>query len=266
MRILLWLFVKIPLILLMISLIWVVSLKWIPVYYTPMMLKKSLENFTDSNYHTSKTWVPLSEISPELTKAVIAAEDNLFELHNGFDWGSIREAMRHNQKGKSTHGGSTISQQTAKNVFCWPNRSWLRKGTEAYFTLLIEKIWGKRRIMEVYLNVAEMGKGVFGAQAAAQHHFHMDASKLGRKESGLLAACLPNPTRRNASNPSTGMRMRAADILALEHKMWYPSWVTGKSLNEQQLKQEDETRRKLKEKTDKRQETNLRKLVENVNK
>ena len=163
------LLIKLPACFLIFTILWVTALKWIPVWWTPLMAVRSIEYRNDKTFRTHKTWVSYGHISPELAKAVIASEDNLFDSHNGFDWKQINKAIEdHEQKGKRLRGASTISQQTAKNVFLLPSRSFVRKGLEAYFTVLIEVIWGKRRIMEVYLNVAEMGKGIYGAGAAAE--------------------------------------------------------------------------------------------------
>ncbi|MBD0277676.1 MAG: monofunctional biosynthetic peptidoglycan transglycosylase, partial [Flavisolibacter sp.] len=141
-----------------------------------------------------RDYVGWSAISYNMKLAVIASEDQIFPDHSGFDWKSIDKAMRYNEKKPGrVRGASTISQQVAKNVFLWQGRSWLRKGLEVYFTKMIEWIWGKRRILEMYLNVAEMGKGIFGAQAAAQTYFNKDAAKLSRREAATIAACLPNP-------------------------------------------------------------------------
>jgi monofunctional biosynthetic peptidoglycan transglycosylase len=139
------------------------------------------------------TYVSMKTISPYAKLAVISSEDQLFPDHDGFDFKSIEKAMKHNQKSKSLHGASTISQQVAKNVFLWQGRSWIRKGLEAYFTFMIELIWGKKRILEMYLNVSEMGKGVFGIEAAARYYFNKPASALTRQEAARIAACLPNP-------------------------------------------------------------------------
>ena len=155
------LLIKLPVYFLIFTILWVTALKWIPVWWTPLMAVRSIEYRNDKTFRTHKTWVSYDNISPELAKAVIASEDNLFDSHNGFDWKQINKAIEdHEQTGKRLRGASTISQQTAKNVFLLPSRSFVRKGLEAYFTVLIEVIWGKRRIMEVYLNVAEMGKGI----------------------------------------------------------------------------------------------------------
>lgn len=134
-------------------------------------------------------------MSIEAKLAVIAGEDQLFPDHNGFDFKSIQKAMKHNQKSRSLHGASTISQQVAKNIFLWQGRSWLRKGLEVYFTFMIEKIWGKKRILEMYLNVVEMGNGIFGIEAAARKYFNKPAKNLSRSEAAMIAACLPNPKK-----------------------------------------------------------------------
>ena len=174
------LLVKLPLSLIALSLVWVLVLKWCPVLVTPLMVQRSIAYRSDKEFRTRKVWKPYREISPELARAVIASEDNLFEKHHGFDFKAIKDARREAKDGKRVRGASTISQQTAKNVFLLPHRNLVRKGLEAYFTVLIEAIWGKERILEVYLNVAEMGKGVYGAEAAARYHFDIPASELTR--------------------------------------------------------------------------------------
>ncbi len=223
----LWFFlVKIPLAFVILTLLWVTSLKWLPVIATPLMVQRSIEYRNDKDFRTFYEWRSFEKISPEMAKAVIASEDNRFIDHDGFDRVEIKKAIDdHKNKGKKLRGASTISQQTAKNVFCIPSRSYTRKFFEAYFTILIEKIWGKERILEVYLNVAEMGKGVYGAEAAAQHYFGHPASKLTRREACLITACLPNPLKRNPANPSEYVSKRASDISALEPKLAYPDWV-----------------------------------------
>jgi monofunctional biosynthetic peptidoglycan transglycosylase len=161
----------------------------------------------------SHDWVPLEEISPNLQKAVIASEDGNFLKHSGFDFKAMQKAYKSNKKGKKLKGGSTISQQTAKNVFLWQGRSYLRKGLEAYFTVLIELIWGKERIMEVYLNSIEMGNGVYGAQAAARHWYSTTAQDLTPKEAAGIAAILPNPRKYKASNSSAFISHRKEKIM-----------------------------------------------------
>ncbi len=157
-------------------------------------------------------WTPLEEISPHLVRAVIAAEDSRFCLHRGVDVEAVERALAENKRGKKRRGGSTISQQTAKNVFLWQGGGWVRKGFEAYFTVVAEPIWGKRRTMELYLNVAEWGDGYFGAEAAAQGRFGKSAKDLTKQEAALLAAVLPSPNKWRAVNPGPYVRSRAATI------------------------------------------------------
>ena len=179
------------------SVLWVLLYKYVPVPYTPLMAIRSLQG--DSNYVNKHDWVPLSDISQEIQLAVICAEDQRFLNHRGFDYKAIKEAYESNKNGISLKGGSTISQQTAKNVFLWPGRSWLRKGMETYFTFLVETIWSKERILEVYLNNIEMGDGVFGVEAAAGYWFNTTASDLSRHQAAAIAAILPNPRNYRAS-------------------------------------------------------------------
>jgi monofunctional biosynthetic peptidoglycan transglycosylase len=185
------------------SLAWVISLRWLPVYFTPLVGLRTAEYALEGKWvSVQKDWVSMDEISPNLQKAVIASEDPKFLTHNGFDFQAIAKALDANKKRKIKMGASTISQQTAKNVFLYPSRTYLRKGLEAYFTVLIETFWGKRRILEVYLNVIELGPGIYGAEAAAQHFYRKPAKKLTLEESQLFAAILPNPRRWNPKNPS----------------------------------------------------------------
>ena len=158
-------------------------------------------------------WVPIEDISENLPVAVWASEDQNFFTHFGFDFKAIQQARKEAEAGKRRRGGSTISQQTAKNVFLWPNSTWVRKGFEAYFTLLIELFWSKERIMEVYLNSIEMGDGIYGAQAVAKFHFNTDAKHLTREQCALIAASLPNPVRFNSARPSRYMLKRQKKIL-----------------------------------------------------
>ena len=159
-------------------------------------------------------WRSLNRISPRLVEAVIASEDAQFCSHDGFDFKAIEKAMDSNARGRKVRGGSTISQQTAKNVFLWPGRSWIRKGMEAGYTVLIETVWSKRRIMEVYLNVAEWAPGVYGAEAAARHWYGKDADQLTAREAARLAAILPSPRRYSASKPGPYVRRRASRVQA----------------------------------------------------
>jgi len=177
--------------------LWVLLYKYIPVPYTPLMVIRSIQ--ANSNYDSKHYWTPLSEISQEMSLAVICAEDQQFLNHNGFDYNAIEKAYTSNKKGRKLRGGSTISQQTAKNVFLWPERSWLRKSFEVYFTFLIETLWSKERILEVYLNSIEMGDGIYGAQAAANYWFNTSAGDLSRHEAAAIAAILPNPRNYKAS-------------------------------------------------------------------
>jgi monofunctional biosynthetic peptidoglycan transglycosylase len=157
-------------------------------------------------------WRPLEDIDPSLPRAAIAAEDARFCLHKGFEIEAMRKAMERNKKGGKIRGGSTISQQVAKNVFLWPDRTYVRKGLEAWFTILIETIWGKRRIMEVYLNVAEWGPGTYGAQAAADRYFRVDAADLTAVQSSRLAAILPSPLKWKAAKPGPYVKKRSRRI------------------------------------------------------
>ena len=180
-----------------------------PPPVTPLMLLRSAEG-----YGIRKNWRPLDDISPALIRAVIASEDQRFCRHLGFDWSAIEMAWEQYQSGDGgLLGASTISMQTAKNVFLWPDRTWLRKAFEAYFTALIELTWSKRRIIEVYLNVVEWGPGIYGAGAAAEHYFHKPALRLSATEAARLAAVLPDPLDRLASAPDEDVRERSAFIL-----------------------------------------------------
>jgi len=182
--------------------------RFVPPPATPLMLIRAAQG-KGLDYR----WRPLSRVSPALVQALIAAEDARFCEHRGFDAEAIRRAMSHNQKRPGRiRGGSTISQQTAKNAFLWPDRSWLRKGLETYFTFLIETLWGKRRIMEVYLNVAEWGPGTYGAQAASRKWFGKDASQLSRAEAARLAAILPSPLKWRAAAPGPYVKRRSRRI------------------------------------------------------
>lgn len=202
------------------SILWVLLLRFVPVYFTPLMGIRAVEAMVDGRAHNiQKQWVPMSEISQNMVNAVIASEDNLFMQHSGFSFDDIKKASKENKKGRRFRGGSTISQQTAKNVFLWPARSYFRKAMEAYFTVLIELLWSKERIMEVYLNVIEMGDGVYGIQAASIHYFNKDASKLTRSQAALVAVCLPSPRRFNPAKPSSYISRRKNAILSLMPKL-----------------------------------------------
>lgn len=191
----------------------VILFKFVPVPFTPLMFIRSFEQISSGEKLIWKhDWVSIDEMSIHIQKAVIASEDGKFTSHNGFDVKAIEKAYENNQKGKRIKGGSTITQQTAKNVFLWPGRSYLRKGLEAYFTVLIEIVWGKERIMEVYLNSIEMGNGIYGIEAASQHWFKKSAKNLTKKEAAAIAAILPNPRKFKATNSSRYIERRKNNI------------------------------------------------------
>lgn len=185
----------------------VVILKYIPVYITPLMLIRGVEAVIDGRTPQIRhRWVPLEKINHNLPQAVMASEDNLFLKHKGFDLEQIQKAQIEAQEGKRQRGASTISQQTARNVFLWQDHTWLRKGLEAYFTCLIELIWGKERIMEVYLNSIEMGDGIYGAYAVAHANFDTSPAQLSKSQSAYIAVSLPNPRERDSARPTPKMR------------------------------------------------------------
>ena len=198
------------------SIFFVVLFKFVPVPFTPLMVIRAIENkAAGKEVYFSHDWEPLENISMNLQKAVIASEDGTFLKHNGFDFTAMQKAYKSNERGRRIKGGSTISQQTAKNVFLWQGRSYLRKGLEAYFTVLIETIWGKKRIMEVYLNSIEMGDGVYGAQAAAEHWYRKDAANLTPQQAAGIAAILPNPRKYKATSSSSYINNRKAKIVRI---------------------------------------------------
>ena len=203
-RLLLWLFV----LALIGPPIWVAIYRFVPPPITILMIERSIQG-----KGLDHRWRPLDRIAPAMTRAAIASEDARFCSHHGFDIQAIDAALRHNEaKPGKIRGGSTISQQTAKNVFLWPQRSWVRKGAEAWFTVLIEAIWGKRRIMEVYLNTVEMGPGLYGAEAAAQHYFYVPAANLSPAQADRLVAILPSPLKWSASHPGRYVKARTGRI------------------------------------------------------
>ncbi len=194
----------------------VVALRFLPVYFTPLMFIRCYEQVSEGkDLKLSHHWVPLEKISPSLPLAVMASEDANYLSHHGFDYEAIEHAAKRNREHpeKRKLGASTISQQTAKNVFLWPGRSWIRKGFEVYFTTLIELMWSKQRIMEVYLNSIETGDGIYGADAVAEEHFHTDALHLTKAQCALIAATLPNPRKFSSLHPSVYMLKRQARIL-----------------------------------------------------
>ena len=182
---------------------WVLLYKWTPVKWTPLMLKRTVQNIGEKDYKNTRTWVDLEDISPVMVRAVMASEDGRFMEHWGFDLKElIKMKKEHKSKGKKIRGCSTISQQVAKNCFTFCGHSWWRKGFETYYTVLIELFWSKERIMEVYLNIAETGKGVFGVEAAAQKYFGRSAAKLNTHQAVSIACVLPSPLKRNPKTVS----------------------------------------------------------------
>ena len=221
-----------------VSIVSVVVYKWVPVPITPLMLIRDVEQLkNDKGVIMEHDWVSLEEISPKLQLAVVCSEDQNYLKHFGVDWGAIQKAMKENEKGKRVRGGSTITQQTAKNVFLWQGRSYLRKGLELWFTLLIEVFWSKERIMEVYLNSIEMGNGIYGAEAAAQHWFHKSAKKLSKDEAAAIAAILPNPLRYKA-NPANGYISGRKAWIKQQMNFW------GNKLDYDKYKDDDEPAKK----------------------
>ena len=196
------------------TIFFVILYRFVPVPITPLMVIRCAQQVgRGEKVRLKHHWVPMKEISSQLGIAVIASEDQRFLEHHGFDFKAIEKAIDENKNGKRRRGASTISQQTAKNVFLWPGSSWLRKGLEVYFTALIELCWSKERIMEVYLNSIEMGDGIYGAEAVAQQHFGRSAKKLTATNSALIAATLPNPLKFSSANPSRYMLKRQSAIM-----------------------------------------------------
>ncbi|NID08870.1 monofunctional biosynthetic peptidoglycan transglycosylase [Fibrella aestuarina] len=201
------------LVLFLASVAWVVILKYVPVWFTPLTISRKLDTIgTDKSSKIYKTWRPYSEINREAALAVIASEDQQFPYHWGFDFDEIQDAIKENQTRKRPRGASTISQQVAKNVFLWTGRSYIRKGLEVYFTVMIELIWGKKRILEVYLNVAETGPMTFGVEAASQRFYGHSAYTLNRDEAARIAAVLPNPNQFSIKKPSSYIQRRTRQI------------------------------------------------------
>lgn len=195
------------------SILTTLAYRWLPVPITPLMVIRCFQHIGDGEAPRLRhKWVPLKEMSKYMPVAVIASEDQKFMSHSGFDTEAIGQAIRERSEGGRRRGGSTISQQTAKNVFLWPESSWVRKGFEVYFTFLIETLWSKERILEVYLNSIEMGDGIYGAEAVAQRHFGCSAAELTRSECALIAATLPNPRKYSSAKPGPYMRKRQAWI------------------------------------------------------
>ncbi len=202
------------------SILTVVVYRFLPIAITPLMIIRLGEQILDGkSLKLHKRWVPIEEMSPNIIQASVAAEDQNFYNHWGFDFKAMKRAYDYNKRGKKIKGGSTISQQTAKNVFLWTSRSYIRKAFEGYFTGLIELVWNKKRIMEVYLNVIEMGDGIYGIEMASQIYFNKPAKKLTKSEAALIVACFPNPRKWNASKPTSFIKRRQQWIVNNMGKM-----------------------------------------------
>lgn len=200
--------------LLLLPVLMAIVFRFVPVPLTPLMLQRAVQGY---GYH--KDWVPLSHISPHLRHAVVAAEDNIFCSHNGFDWRYLNKAIAQWQEGNASKGGSTISMQVAKNLYLLPVRAAWRKALEFPLTALLESMWPKQRILEVYLNIAEWGPGVYGAEAAAQYHFHTSAKRLTAAQAARLAAILPLPLKWSAKKPGPYVSARTRQILRRTHQL-----------------------------------------------
>lgn len=206
-RIIDYIFIYIPVTLIAISLIWVLAYRWMPIRWTPLMLKRTIENAANQDYRNRQAWTSKENISPVLIDAILLTEDQRFYSHNGVDFQELRKMKKeHLTNGKDIRGCSTISQQVAKNCFTFGSHTWLRKGIEAYYTALIEILWGKERILEVYLNIAETGRGLFGMEAACQIYFGTPASEISVSDAAALACVLPKPLTRT---PETVMSIHA---------------------------------------------------------
>ena len=205
----------------------VLLLRWLRPLTSALMLEAAAQAWAaqDHGYRTDFEWVSLEQISPHAAIAVIASEDQLFPFHAGFDFDSIRDAVRESERGRRLRGASTISQQVAKNLFLWSRHSLVRKGLEAYFTVLIEALWPKERILEMYLNVAQFGNGVYGVQAAAERFWHKPARRLTSADAALLAAVLPNPLRLHADRPSRYVLSRRDWILDQMRMLGGPEYL-----------------------------------------
>jgi monofunctional glycosyltransferase len=216
-----WYFLKMCLVIFFLfTLSGVVVYRFVPVPFTLLMYQRIVEQtFSGQKVKLHHDWVSIDKISPYMIQAAVAAEDNHFVNHFGIDYEAIQRAYKYNQRGKKIRGASTITQQTCKNVFLWNGRNYVRKGLEVYFTFLVEVCWGKRRIMEVYLNSIEMGNGIYGIEAASQYYFHKPALKLTRNEAAYIAASFPNPRKRNPAAPSPYLRAHQQRVIALMNKI-----------------------------------------------
>lgn len=219
-----FLFVKLPLWSIVISVLACLVIKWVPIRHTPLMIKRMIEYRGDDSFQSIQIWTPFEKISDHAIRTIIAAEDARFFNHHGFEEEEISiEFNRFLAGEKDIRGCSTISQQTAKNVFTFGSHTWLRKGIEAWFTFLIERIWGKKRILEVYLNVAEFGKGIYGIEAAAQYYFNCPASQLQKSDASSLALCLPSPLTRTPEMVNKHYARRRAGIARRAHNIDLPT-------------------------------------------
>jgi monofunctional biosynthetic peptidoglycan transglycosylase len=206
-------FIRLAIYFIAFSIAWVLILRFINPPITWLMIQRNLENSEVPEKVIKRKWIKYEDISTNLKLAAVASEDARFMQHSGFDTKAINQAFQKNQSGAPIRGGSTISQQTAKNVFLWPHRSWVRKGFEAWFTVLIEALWGKERILEVYLNVIEMGPGVYGAEAATQFYYNKSAVSLTKRQAALIAAILPNPRVWSPNNPTNFINRKTNTII-----------------------------------------------------
>ena len=222
-----WLLLWLPLWFVLVTSLQVLVLRWVPPVASAFMVSRQLEAWTgrEPGFQLDYRWRPQSKISRNLPIALVAAEDQTFPFHRGFDFKAIDRALAHNQRGRKVRGASTISQQLAKNLFLWSGRSWVRKGLEAWYTVLIETLWPKSRIIEVYANVVEFGDGVYGAEAAARHFFGKPASALSTGESARLAAVLPSPRRYSAARPGPYVLRRARWIEAQVRHLGGPGYL-----------------------------------------
>jgi len=206
-----------------------VLFRWVPVPFSSLMVQRQIASLWQDakakEFHLRYKWVGINQVSVHAPLAVVASEDQNFLAHEGFDFNAMSKAWEYNQHHKKQRGASTISQQVAKNLFLWPGRSFVRKGVEAYFTLLLETFWPKQRIMEVYLNIAEFGPGIFGIEAASRAYFHKSAAKLNPAEAAIIAAILPSPLRSNAIQPSGYIQDRAWHIQQQMHQLGDAAYV-----------------------------------------
>lgn len=221
-------FFRITILLFVFSLSLVILFRFINPPVTPLMVIRAIEQLFDENSKVKieKDWVNIEEVSEKMVRAIITSEDQNFMTHHGFDFKAIEKAMKYNERyrGRKTRGASTVSQQTAKNVFLWPGRSWLRKGLEVYFTFMIETFWSKKRIMEVYLNVVELGNGIYGVEAASHKYYRIPASRLSAEQSAMLTVCLPSPLRYNPVKPSGYLKRRQQWVIRHMRYRAYPDF------------------------------------------